>query len=131
VNARDVDVVEAIREITKGGANVSIDALGSTETCVNSIGCLRKRGRHVQIGLMAGEHHSPVIPMGQVIAKELEIVGSHGMSAAEYPQLITLLTEGKLDPKRLVTRTIPLSDVPNELPKMAESPFAGFTVVVG
>jgi len=57
------DAVEAVREITKGGAHVSIDALGHPATCFNSIKNLRRRGRHVQVGLMLGEHATPQIPM--------------------------------------------------------------------
>ena len=48
------DVVEEIKEITKGGANVSLDALGHSATMTNSILCLRPRGKHIQVGLMLG-----------------------------------------------------------------------------
>ena len=130
VNSKVEDVVDAIHSISKGGAHVSIDALGSTETLRNSIACLRKRGRHVQIGLMAGDHSEPSIPFGQVIAKEIEIVGSHGMSAAVYPELMNLLATGTLEPEKLVSRTISLSEVPNELRTMGTQPFAGITVVL-
>ena len=54
-----VDVVSAVRDLTDGGAGVSIDALGSIETCLNSIRSLRKRGRHVQVGLMLGADEAP------------------------------------------------------------------------
>ena len=56
VNAsRVADVTEAVLEITKGGAHVSLDALGHPTTCFNSINNLRRRGRHVQVGLMLAE----------------------------------------------------------------------------
>jgi alcohol dehydrogenase len=129
-NARTTDAVDAIQSVTQGGAHVSIDAFGSSETCRNSIACLRKRGRHVQIGLMAGEHHAPSIPFGQIIAKELEIVGSHGMSAAEYPKLMELIANGKLRPHELVTRRISLAEVLTELPRVGQSPHFGITVIV-
>ena len=54
---------------------VSIDALGSRITSRNSIRCLRKGGRHVQIGLTLAEEADVSIPMNEVIARELEIVG--------------------------------------------------------
>ena len=78
------DVAGEIKELTRGGAHVSLDALGHPETCFNSVANLRKRGRHVQVGLMAGSNRYPKIPMDQVIANELEIVGSHGMQAHKY-----------------------------------------------
>ncbi|MBP0649985.1 zinc-binding dehydrogenase, partial [Mycobacterium tuberculosis] len=82
IDARETpDVVAAIRDITGGGAHVSIDALGSPTTCFHSIANLRRRGRHVQVGLMLADHSEPKIPMARVIAHELEIFGSHGMQA--------------------------------------------------
>ena len=74
-------IPDLIIEKTKGGAAVSVDALGHTQTCLQSIACLKKRGKHIQIGLMTEGHTSPAIPMPPIIAKELEIIGSHGMQA--------------------------------------------------
>ena len=80
-----------MREITNGGAHVSIDALGHPTTCFNSITNLRRRGRHVQVGLMLGDHATPQIPMAQVIGLELEIHGSHGMQACRYDAMLAML----------------------------------------
>ncbi len=85
------DVVERVRSITKGGAHVSIDALGSPVTCFNSIANLRKRGKHVQIGLMLADHSHPSVPMDKVIADELEIIGSHGIQAYKYSALLEMI----------------------------------------
>ncbi len=86
INAHETDdVAGRIHELTGRGAHVSVDALGSAVTCANSISCLRKRGRHVQVGLLAGDQYRPRLPMEQVIARELEIVGSHGMQARPLP----------------------------------------------
>jgi alcohol dehydrogenase len=103
-------VVEAVREITKGGAHVSIDALGHPSTCFNSIQNLRRRGRHVQVGLMLGEHATPKIPMAQVIGHELEIYGSHGMQAWRYDALLTMMAAGKIAPQKLIGKRISLED---------------------
>lgn len=109
VNARSVtDVVEAVREITAGGAQASLDALGHPETCFNSIANLRRRGRHVQVGLMLGEHATPEIPMARVIAHELEIYGSHGMQAWRYGAMLGMIRAGTLRPQRLIGETISL-----------------------
>ena len=75
------NIVDAIKELSNGGAHVSIDALGSQTTCYNSISSLRKRGKHIQVGLMTEDHKHPQLPMDKVIAHELEIIGSHGMQA--------------------------------------------------
>ncbi len=100
------DVAARVHELTGGGAHVSIDALGSVATAEDSVACLRPRGRHVQIGLLLTG--LPTIPMGRVLGQELQLLGSHGMSALGYPELLELVVSGALDPARLVTRTLPL-----------------------
>ncbi len=130
VNARKVDsVADCIREITNGGVHVSIDAFGSLETCSNSIDGLRKRGKHIQVGLMTGDDRRPTVPMDRVIAHELEILGSHGMQAHRYPELFKMIRNGALRPGLLVGRTIRLEDVPTELPRMDDFPGPGVTVI--
>ena len=114
----NTDISAAIQELTKGGAHVSIDALGSKITCFNSIACLRKRGKHIQIGLMAGSETNPPIPMHLVIARELEILGSHGMQAHAYPEMMRMIEEGKLFPQKLIGRRIPLEEAAIELTAM-------------
>jgi alcohol dehydrogenase len=122
-------VVDVVREITGGGVHLSIDALGSNETCHNSIANLRKRGRHVQIGLMAGADHHPSVPMELVIANELEIVGSHGMQAHKYEQMLQMILDGKLNPRALVGQTVDLERAAGALGDSAGLQVAGVTVI--
>jgi alcohol dehydrogenase len=123
------DVPAAIRDASSGGAHVSLDAIGHHETCYNSIACLRKRGRHIQIGLMAGDHRNPPVPMSQVIAHELEIYGTHGIQAHDYPAMMQMITSGTLQPGQLVTRTLSLDDVPHALTHMDEFEHSGVTII--
>lgn len=123
------DVVEAIRELTDGGAHLSLDAFGSRETSDNSIRCLRKRGRHVQVGLMVGDAALSPVPMDLVIASELEIIGSHGMAAHEYPEMLEQIAMGNIDPRALVGRTISLDEAPHALATMDSAPLPGMTVI--
>jgi alcohol dehydrogenase len=123
------NVPEAIREISGGGAHVSIDALGSTTTCVNSIACLRKRGRHVQVGLMVDEHATPPIPMGLVIGRELELLGSHGMQAHQYDGMLRMILSGRLDPARLIGRRVTLGESLQVLESMGRFGNTGVTVI--
>ncbi len=105
-------VVAAVREVTGGGAHLSIDALGSAATCAASVASLRVRGRHVQVGLLP----SPTaVPMHLVIARELEILGSHGMPAHAYPEMLRLITDGRLRPGDLVTGGLTLEEAPAAL----------------
>jgi alcohol dehydrogenase len=129
INARDTDVVEAIRELTQGGALVSIDALGSAATCFNSIACLGIQGRHVQVGLLAGADFQPALPMELVIAKELHIVGSHGLQAHAYAPMLQMITHGKLHPQQLIGRHIALADSIDALIQMDSQEQHGMTII--
>ncbi len=130
VNATNTkDVVENIKDITESGAHVSIDALGSRDTCFNSIASLRKRGKHIQVGLMLGDHSHPTVPMGKIIANELEIIGSHGMQAHRYPAMMAMIQAGKLSPEKLMGKTISLDESLNELANMDNFSGTGVTII--
>ncbi|HEX8047784.1 zinc-binding dehydrogenase, partial [Rhizobium sp.] len=130
INAAGVaDVAEAVREITKGGAHVSIDALGHPVTCFNSIKNLRRRGRHVQVGLMLGDYATPQIPMAQVIGHELEIYGSHGMQAWRYDAMLDMLAAGKIAPQKLIGRRISLEEAVPALMTLDKAEGTGISVI--
>jgi alcohol dehydrogenase len=127
LNASEVpDVAAAVGELTGGGAHLSLDALGSPLTCAASVGGLRRRGRHVQVGLLPQD---PVVPMGRVIGFELELLGSHGMAAHAYPQMLETVRAGVLRPDLLVTSTITLDAAPAALEAMGATPGAGVTII--
>jgi alcohol dehydrogenase len=124
------DAVRRVVELTGGGAQVSIDAVGSPATAAASLACLRPRGRHVQVGLLLGEHSAAPLPMDLVVARELEIHGSHGMAARDYPAMLALVTSGVLRPDRLVGSVIGLDDAGAALAAMSrQATTAGVTVV--
>jgi alcohol dehydrogenase len=130
VNSTHVaDVPEAVMEITQGGAHVSIDALGHPATCFNSVANLRRRGKHVQVGLMLADHATPQVPMARIIGWELEILGSHGMQAHRYGAMLDMVQSGKLDPARLVGEQISLADAPQALMAMNTFQALGATVI--
>jgi len=125
------DVAATITRLTGGGAHLSLDALGSEATCLNSVTSLRKRGRHVQVGLMVGSDARPGLPMGMVIGRELEVRGSHGMAANEYPAMMAAVADGRLRPDSLIGRTISLEDAPAALMAMSNpATRSGMTVIV-
>lgn len=119
------DAAAAVRELTGGGAHLSLDALGSPATCAGSVRSLRPRGRHVQVGLLP--HGDTPVPFDRVVALELELLGSHGMAAHAYPELLALVTAGRLRPDLLVTRTLGLDDAAEALRSVGEQP--GIAVV--
>ena len=130
VNARrSGSVPEAIREITGGGVHVSLDALGHGETCFNSVSSLRRRGRHVQIGLMTGEHRRAGVPWERVIGWELELLGSHGLQAWEYDRMLRMAASGAVDLASLVTRTVTLEEGVKILRGMDDYAVLGVNVI--
>ncbi len=129
VNAKKENPVEAIKEITKGGADLSIEALGHPECCFNSISSLRKRGKHIQVGLLEAEDKNTAIPMNLVIARELEIIGSHGMQAYKYKEMLEMIRQEKLKPQKLIGKTVSLEDAIGELMNMNNFSGTGVTVI--
>ncbi len=130
INASEVaNLPEAVIEITGGGAHVSVDALGDPVTCFNSIANLRRRGRHIQIGLMLAGHSTPEVPMAKVIAHELEIYGSHGIQAHRYGAILAMVEAGTLHPERLIGEHISLAQSIDALTGMDAFKSLGVTVV--
>ena len=115
-----------VREHTDGGTHLGLDAIGSEAACSASIAGLRKRGRHVQVGLLP---ESPHIRMDLVIARELELLGSHGMAAHAYPEMLALVQAGRLRPGELVTSRIGLEQAPRALAAMSDASPTGVTVI--
>ena len=130
-------VAAQVRAAAGGGVQVSLDALGSEATCAASVGSLRPRGRHVQVGLLPSVLGLPRVPMHLVVAGELELLGSHGMAARSYPGMLGLVAAGRLDPGALVRRRIGLEAAGEELLAMgrparpgADGPPGGVTVAI-
>jgi alcohol dehydrogenase len=67
--------------------------------------------------------------MELVIGRELEIYGSHGLAAADYGPLLALVLAGKLAPRQLVHRLIPLAEAPQALAEMGDFRHPGVTVI--
>ena len=123
------DVAAAVRDLTDGGAQLSLDALGSAQTAANSLRSLRRRGRHVQVGLLAGSEFQPRLPMELVIGRELEIYGSHGLAAADYGPLLEFVVTGKIPVRDMVRQTISLDQAPAALAEMSQFGGPGITVI--
>ena len=134
VNARDLDPAQLSAEVIAqfastdpDGVAVTVDALGREDTIRAAIGALAPLGRHVQIGLLPAE---PVVDLPRVIALELSVLGSHGMAAAEYPELVDLVVEGRLRPQDLVPNVISLDEAPAAMEAMgAPAATVGMTII--
>ncbi len=123
------DVAAQAHVITDGGAHVAVDAVGSEATCFDAIHSLRRRGRHVQVGLLPALDGHPAVPMDRVIAWELDVLGSHGMAAVDYPELLSRVEDGSLRPGDLVERVVGLTDGARLLPASGTAAPVGITVI--
>lgn len=124
------DVGALVREVTDGGAHVSVDALGITETFENSIFGLRKLGRHVQIGMPLGAHARPTVPLLELVySRQISIMGTRGIAASRFPALFDLIARGEINPSRLVSRTIALDEVGTVIAAMNGYSGAGIVVI--
>ena len=123
------DVPAAVREITGEGSQISVDAAGSEATCAAAVLSLRRRGRHVQIGLLPTETGLSQVPMVRAIAYELDLLGSHGMAATDYPGMLALIAHGTLRPQDLIERVVGLEDAALLLPDQPKSGAPGMTMI--
>ena len=130
VNSAEVpDSVGAVRDLTGGGCHLSLDALGHPQVAHDSIACLRKRGKHIQVGIMEKDQHRTAIPMDLVIGRELEILGSHGMQAHRYPEMIEMIRDGRLAPGKLIGKQVSLEEGATSLAEMNSFSGVGITVI--
>ena len=127
--ADGTDIPSAVGDLVEGGSDVAIDAVGSEQSCADAILSLRRRGRLVQVGLLPPIDGHPRVPMSRVIGWELDILGSHGMAAADYPSMLALIEAGSLQPQRLIERTIGLDDAAALLPGFDQAKVAGMTMI--
>lgn len=130
INAKKTDPVKAVMELTHGGADVSADALGIAATCRNSIMSLRKRGRHIQIGLTTqGEKGEVALPVDQIVFKELQITGSLAIQSFRYPALLDMVERGRLAPRELITETLPIEKAFSVIEQMSTFENVGMSVI--
>lgn len=130
INAADSDVAAEILDRTGGGAHCSIDAMGLTDTFHNSLNCLRKLGRHVQVGMPVGRHATVDLPLLDLIyARQLQIIGSRGIAPSGFGGLLQLVSAGKIDLSRLVTNRIKLSEAGSILEQMDGFRHTGVAVI--
>jgi len=127
----DSSIREKIFHITDGkGADVSIDAAGFPSTCENAVHCTRRGGRMVQVGLPIDTNkRKPIVPMGAVAGKEIEIVGSHGFAAMDMPLILDLVKRRVLQPSRLVHEKVNLREGAKAIEDMDFGSPLGITMI--
>ncbi|HEY0168550.1 MAG TPA: zinc-dependent alcohol dehydrogenase family protein [Jatrophihabitans sp.] len=120
------DIAEQIRQLTGGGAAVTMDAIGAESVVQAALRSLKPRGRHVQVGLLPDKVR---LDLSLLAFRELAWLGSHGMAAQNYPAMLELVRSGAVRPDELVTGVIGLDDVGSALSAMSGAAPAGITVI--
>ncbi|MFQ3320542.1 MAG: alcohol dehydrogenase [Natronomonas sp.] len=132
IDVRDVqDVPQAVKAETPNsrGVDISVDALGVAETCRNSVKSLAKGGQNLQIGLTTSEEEGEVsLPVDNIVMGEQEFIGSYGMPPHEYEEIFSMMEQGKIDPGKIVSRTVSLDDVPDVIASMDDYETVGIPV---
>jgi D-arabinose 1-dehydrogenase-like Zn-dependent alcohol dehydrogenase len=123
-------IAEDVRDLTAGGGDVTVDALGSIHTLTPALESLKKRGRHLQLGL-TGMEEKGFLPtaLDSVVKRELTIVGSVGCPRASFEKLLVLVESGKLSPGRLISRRIDFGGIDNVFAEMSEYRNSGFSII--
>jgi len=129
IDARHGDAVPAVRELSGGGVDVTVDALGSRATAAQGIRSLRRRGRHLQLGLLLGDEADPPLPLQEVVRRELTVVGGHGMPATAYPRLFRFVTDRGVPLGRLIGERRPLAEAGEALAAMERFGPIGVTLL--
>lgn len=127
--ARLPSVVKCIKEATDGGAHVSMDALGNPVTLANSVRSLRRRGVHLQVGLMLGDQAKAAVPMDKIIAHEIRLIGCHGMQAHRYPDLLQVALANRSLLNSMIGARIALAQAPRRLSDMGDFKGTGISVI--
>jgi alcohol dehydrogenase len=127
INSKTTDPVTFLQNL--GGAHVAVDALGSEATAGASVLSLARGGRHLQLGLLLTPSGLTAMPMARVIAWELDLLGSHGMAAVDYPEMLALVASGVLNPSLLVKREVNLEVGAQALADLNNQQQGGITII--
>ena len=127
INSRATDPVGFLQNL--GGAEVAVDALGSEVTAGASVLSLARGGRHLQLGLLLTPNGLTAMPMARVIAWELNLLGSHGMAARDYPEILALVASRALDPSLLVKREVGIEEGAVALADLDKQVTGGITII--
>ncbi|GBD31786.1 Alcohol dehydrogenase [bacterium HR33] len=109
------DPERELRRLSDGGVDVAFEAVGSAATVRLAFAALKPGGRLVVIGYLAAE---VALSAARLMFFELEIVGSLGCGAGEYPEILRLVQAGKIKLAPVVSGTLPLGEINDGLERL-------------
>ena len=130
VNPNDGDAALQIMEITHGGVDLAIEALGREVTYDMGLRAMRKLGRYVQVGMPTGADATPTLPLLDLVyARQLSLHGTRGIAPQGFASLLDLVEKSDMPLGALVTDRIDLMGVEPVLRAMDGTQAAGISVV--
>lgn len=104
----DKELIKEVRELTEGGADIAIEAIGNPKTIELASASLKPGGCHIQVGY---SHQAAPLNAGRLMFREIEIKGSLGCRPVDYPKLIEMVRMGKIQLKPVVTNKFKLEEI--------------------
>lgn len=130
IDAHRQNVVEQVRDVSNGGVDLAVDALGTSETGLPALQSIRKGGRHLQLGLTGAKDQGFLrLPVDAMVLQEISFIPGLGCPSTSYRGLLALIANGKVNPKRLVTRCLSVEEAGQVLDSMTNFGTVGFTVI--
>jgi D-arabinose 1-dehydrogenase-like Zn-dependent alcohol dehydrogenase len=130
MDARIEDPVMAVKTLSGGGAQVSVDALGIETTCRNSVLSLRKLGRHLQLGHTTRKEAGYVpLPIDVILLNELKLFGVFGMQGQRFGKMLAMCEAGTLQPGKVVRQRVGLAGITGALEAMGNYGTTGVVVI--
>lgn len=120
LNPRQIEsgVARKVRQLTGGGADIAIEAIGNPSTIQEAFSSLHPGGRLVVVGY---SDHEVALNAGRIMYREMEIRGSLGCRPVDYPRVIELARTGRIQVAPLVTARFRLSDINEGLDALRNS----------
>jgi len=111
-------ILTEIRDITNGGADICIEAIGNPKTIEMGPSTLRPGGRYVQVGYC---HKAVPLNAGRLMFREIEIIGSLGCRPVDYPKIIEMIKLKKIQLEPVITHRFKLEDINKAFDLMRKS----------
>jgi D-arabinose 1-dehydrogenase-like Zn-dependent alcohol dehydrogenase len=123
------DLASQVAAVSGGGVHLGIDAIGNAYVVATSLASLRRSGRHVQVGLLPNLHVP--LRLDRLIARELKLLGSHGIAAASFPAMFDLISSRGMNIRSLVAQELTLEDGARLLETFGDRTEPGIAVITG
>lgn len=111
LNYQQVSVVEEVRRLTGGGADVAIEALGTPETFESCLRCLRPGGVLSSLGVYSGKLQIPYTPFAAGLGDHRIVTTLCPGGKERMRRLMNIVMAGRFDPTLLITHRYSLDDI--------------------